>query len=267
MISFRMNKYIISASVEDIANDIRSTSDLIRKTILKRILELKMIQQRALNDDPSLSDLSRSYDISNNNIVIDHDVLVKSDKLVKKSVDTTMHNKESIKTPVCAPNTNKSNIIANKSNTNKKNAKSELQRILIQQNKGLAELAKVERINTYMKILDNDKVEKDQQIILSGRNSKKAQWEGEEIYDPRYAKYQKDDTMNNKLMERLNSEIDFRTDDDKKCKLLKPFGDDTGEDIADEYARYVPLKEVSKQTKYGAKTPNRLKNNISHHNR
>jgi hypothetical protein len=200
------SQVLVSTSVEEIVDDIRSTTDPIRKTILKRILEFKIIQQKAINDDPSLS--NENDNNSSNNIIDNKNINIKVSK--------------------------------------NKDAKTELKRIIAKQKKGLSELDKVEKIKAYVDILDTNQKENDRKIILAGRNSKKAQWDGENIYDPRYVKYQKDDTMNNKLMERLNSEIDFRLDDDTKVKIIKPFGYNEDEDITDEYARYVPPKNEYK---------------------
>lgn len=37
-------------------------------------------------------------------------------------------------------------------------------------------------------------------------------WEFDDVTDPKYEKYQQNDTINNTLMDRLNNEIDFRLD-------------------------------------------------------
>ena len=69
------------------------------------------------------------------------------------------------------------------------------------------------RQDIYKKIIEDNKKEE----------SNKSQWN--KIYDPKYIKYAKEDAMNNKLMERLNSEIDFRHDDISKLNIEKPFND------------------------------------------
>ena len=65
-------------------------------------------------------------------------------------------------------------------------------------------------------------------------------WKNENIHDPKYSKYVKEDMMNNRMMERLNSEIDFRLDDGK-MKIEKPFDDNNKEDITDTFAKFESL--------------------------
>lgn len=63
---------------------------------------------------------------------------------------------------------------------------------------------------------------KNQTDINRGPNEKK--WEYNNIVDNKYVKLQKNDTTNNKLMERLNTEIDFRVINTTKKKIIeKPF--------------------------------------------
>lgn len=228
-----MKSLIITGSVEDITNDIRSTKDPIRKTILKKMLEIKINQMRAQEEDPSLSDMSSDISPDDN-----------SDKQTDKDNENDKTDKADK-----ADKDDKDDVIDEKTKEKIDSAKKELKHILSQQKKGLADLDKMEKIKAYLQIIDTNQKEADKKIIIAGRGAREKQWEGGTIYDPKYAKYQKDDTMNNRMMERLNSEIDFRTDDDAKIKVIKPFDDDDKEDITDEYAHYKPPKESNIKTK------------------
>ena len=50
---------------------------------------------------------------------------------------------------------------------------------------------------------------------------------GATIKDPRYDNYVREDKLNNKMMERLNTEIDFRTEA-RSSEIIKPFDDADG---------------------------------------
>ena len=98
----------------------------------------------------------------------------------------------------------------------------ELDLILKKQKESLAELQKLQKKKT-----------EDVKIIETARGKKEHVWGVN--HDKRYMKYAKEDTMNNKLMERLNSEIEFRTDEEDKIRIEKPFNDndiDTNEAFA-----------------------------------
>ena len=83
------------------------------------------------------------------------------------------------------------------------------------------------RQDIYEKIIEDNKKEE----------SNKTPWN--KIHDPKYIKYAKEDAMNNKLMERLNSEIDFRHDDISKLNIEKPFNDYVDElDTTELLAKY-----------------------------
>jgi hypothetical protein len=97
---------------------------------------------------------------------------------------------------------------------------------------------KEDKIKAYKELIKENTYEKTAETreIIRGKTERK--WDSHTLSDPKYEKYVKEDSMNNKLMERLNSEIDFRTRDEKN-KIVKPFEDDDnydGNDIMNEYA-------------------------------
>jgi hypothetical protein len=105
-------------------------------------------------------------------------------------------------------------------------------------NQEFGEYDKEEKIKAYKELIKDDANEKTAETreIIRGKTERK--WDSHTLSDPKYEKYVKEDSMNNKLMERLNSEIDFRTRDEKN-KIVKPFEDDDsydGNDIMNEYA-------------------------------
>src|SRR5207249_2387201 len=99
-----------------------------------------------------------------------------------------------------------------------------------------SELDKHSKIKAYMDMLEDNQRESDQKILEKTRGKTERVWNA--TYDPRYAKYAKDDTMNNKMMERLNSEIEFRCDETGRMKIEKPFDDNNTPDSSEVFARY-----------------------------
>ena len=215
------SKVVINCSVDDLIQDIKRTTDPIKLIMLKKFLAIKMTQLRAEADDPSLDDLSD--DLSDDR---------SSDQADDQSRDT------SGKSNSRGDKGNKGDTAEPKS----AKAKHELNRILKQQKEGLNELDKVTKIKAYIDMIDDNKRDADRREIEKNRGKREHEWESKGIYDPRYVKYQKDDTMNNKMMERLNSEIDFRTDENGKVQIERPF-DDGEPGSTEEFARYVPSKD------------------------
>ena len=75
---------------------------------------------------------------------------------------------------------------------------------------------------------DNADNAKDVDSLLNQRGRMEKVFQNEALSDPNYAKYLREDKMNNRLMERLNSEIDFRMhSDNNKRVIVKPFEENT----------------------------------------
>jgi len=221
-------RIIINRSVDDITNDIRSTRDPIKRTILKNFLVIKMSQMRSEADDPSLDDLS----------------------LNAESYDTESQIEEEIDT--------ESNIKSKQKVLTK--AEKEYELIMKKQKDSLNELDKLAKIKAYAEMIDDNRKDKDQKDIVKNRGKVETMWQSKDIYDPRYIGYQKDDTMNNNLMERLNSEIDFRTDRPQKTKIEKPFNDML--DGMEEFARYEEEPDEEKRYKSNTKSNSNSKQGL-----
>lgn len=196
----------IICSIDDLTHDIKTTKDPIRRVMLKKFLEMKMSQMRAEADDPSLDGLS---DDSTSEFNRPKDV---------RDGESEKDEGKGLKT------------------------KGELDQILKQQNDGLKDLDRLDKIKAYVALIDDNKKDEDQKEIEKKRGSREHMWESKGIYDPRYVKYQKEDSMNNRVMERLNSEIDFRIDEHKKVKIEKPF-DDGEPGSTEEFARFDPIDD------------------------
>lgn len=209
---------ILNCTVDDLMRDIRDTKDPIRKTILKKFLDLKVREMRAATEDPSLDGIS------------DND-----------SVDDILEDAESEDQSDTEQDTDESK---NKHGKNKKNV--ELDHILKKQKESLSELDKLHKIKAYAELIEDNKKDKDTQDIEQHRGGKTERVWGS-TYDPRYIKYAKEDTMNNKVMERLNSEIEFRNEDGTRTQIEKPF-DDGAPDATEPFARYEAT--VDEKRKY-----------------
>lgn len=93
-----------------------------------------------------------------------------------------------------------------------------------------------QKLKAYQDILADNQKEQDQNELKKIRGDLEKKWNSP--YDPKYAKYMKEDIMNNKLFERLNSEIDFNLSGKDKIIVEKPF-DESGEmDPCDMFACY-----------------------------
>lgn len=234
-----MNKlhtsYLTKCTVDDLMHDIRTTPDPIRQTILKHFLEIKIRNMRAEQEDPSLEDLS-------------------DDNCESETGDTNSDEKKDM---------SKTNLSVEELK------KIELEKILKKQKDSLTQLDNLskgkvtrDKIKAYIDIIEDNKRESDEREIHMTRGKTEHVWGS--TYDPRYAKYVKEDTMNNKMMERLNSEIEFRCDETGKMNVEKPFGDGAPDNtetyahydnIIDDSRRYIP-KIPSKQPIRSNKTKN-----------
>lgn len=100
----------------------------------------------------------------------------------------------------------------------------ELMDILKKQKEKISEIDDVQKMKAYAEILEDNIKDKDNKEVELTRGKTESKWGS--TYDPKYIKYVKEDLLNNKLMERLNSEIDFRHDDVNVIQIEKPFEDE-----------------------------------------
>lgn len=213
---------ILHCTVDELIRDIRDTKDPIRKTILKKFLDLKTREMRAAEEDPSLDGISGNESVD--------DILEDAEQEEQCDDDSKDHNDED------------THDDTNRSKKTKKNA--ELDVILKKQKESLSELDKLNKIKAYADMIEDNKKDKDNQDIEQHRGKTERVWGS--TYDPRYIKYAKEDTMNNKVMERLNSEIDFRNEDGKRNQIEKPF-DDGALDATEPFARYEATADDKKR--------------------
>ena len=104
---------------------------------------------------------------------------------------------------------------------NKKHTDNKINKILATQQTSLNMLERINNIKSKENNIMDTKKQTDVNILNKARGDNESKWETS--YDPKYAKYMKEDTMNNRMMERLNSEIDFRQSDCDKSEIEKPF--------------------------------------------
>jgi hypothetical protein len=87
------------------------------------------------------------------------------------------------------------------------------------------------REDAYREMIDGDESdneEYDNNDERDDRGQDHSRWRSEDLNDPKYAKYAKEDRLNNRMMERLNTEIDFRKEDNSRNNIVKPFDDGPG---------------------------------------
>lgn len=178
----------IDASAEKLMDDIMDTDNVVKKTILRNLLKIKLMQMS---------------DVQTKQKNVQYETIKKKRENAKKS-------------EVINP---------------------ELKTILKKKETSLDELEEISRKKAYDELLKENKLENDKKMLRKTRGNNEKNWNSNNIYDPKYAKYLKDDSMNNKLMERLNSEIDFRMDD-TKAGIERPFEKMDENDIMETFAKY-----------------------------
>ena len=153
-----------------------------------------------------------------NELIID---IEKSDNPIKKTI---LQRLLDIKTLQIKEQEYNNIRVVNKNQTNKK-----INKILRTQELSLNMLERINNIKSKDDNIMNEKKMNDVEILNKSRGSNESKWKIS--YDPIYAKYMKEDIMNNKMMERLNSEIDFRQTECDKTIIEKPFDNDIDTDI------------------------------------
>ena len=104
---------------------------------------------------------------------------------------------------------------------NKRHTDNKINKILATQQSSLNMLERINNIKSKENNIMDTKKQTDTAILNKARGDNESKWKTS--YDPKYAKYMKEDTMNNRMMERLNSEIDFRQSECDKSEIEKPF--------------------------------------------
>jgi len=111
-----------------------------------------------------------------------------------------------------------------KSKKNVDQNKKILDNILRQREDSLKELDKLKESKTEQKDEDEEN-----DILVKNRGKNEKLFKNNNKIDSKYIKYIETDQMNNKLMERLNSEIDFRSEGINKSIIEKPFDENENE--------------------------------------
>ena len=115
---------------------------------------------------------------------------------------------------------------------NKRYTDNKINKILSTQQASLNMLERINNIKSKDANIVNKKKINDVNVLNSSRGTNESKWNTQ--HDPKYAKYMKEDIMNNRVMERLNSEIDFIQEGCNKTVIEKPF-DNVDTDTNDSY--------------------------------
>lgn len=125
-----------------------------------------------------------------------------------------------------------------------KNVSTHMKKILKEQQDSLDKIYKMQKVKAYEKLLEDNEKEETNNMLKDKRGKLENEWENSNIihnnnpFDPNYAKYIASDVNNNKLMERLNCEIDFRSDTRKNI-VIKPFDNNDIDDPNDPFAKFI----------------------------
>jgi hypothetical protein len=229
-----INSININWKLNDLINELDRTTDPIERLMISQFIRIKK-RQNELNykktgktgETESLDSLSAEdkYDLDSD------------------SNDSDVSNKKSKK------------ISSKSKSNNKSNAEKELERFEKIRKDSLKQLKKIEidkaRKEAYSEILDdvNDVDDSsDDQIdaIYKQRGDNEKHWDNKDMYNSDYARYAKEDKLNNRMMERLNSEIDFRLTGNAKDNIVKPFDDNNNVGITDTFAHYNNTQSKSR---------------------
>lgn len=220
-----MNNIIINKSVEKLIEDIKKTKDHFKKTILEKLLEIKLKQEQMeeinnindyYNDVPSIDTASNYISESNSDHLSDIDINNDENNMV----DNTNNNEDQINNDIGE-------------NIKKRTIKD----IFNDQENSLNRLDRLNKLKAYHDLIEENNKEKTYDLIKEKRGKMENVWGTDELYDPKYSKYMEEDYANNKMMERLNNEIDFRLNENKCIKIIKPYdnmSDNNDSDDSDE---------------------------------
>ncbi len=229
----------INCSINDLTKDIKRTCDPLKKAILQKFIDIKTNEMINIHEDTYIHELSESMKESD----------TENERHDPTNNQSYKHNNGTINQTKNKTNNKTNNKINNKKNIiySENDDQNEIKSILKRQENGLIELDKANKKKAYEDLLNENNKENDKNIIQKIRGKGEERWNNDTLYDSQYTKYVKEDLMNNKLMERLNTEIDFRHNNGKKIQIQKPFDENKEENIIESFARFEPMPNISKK--------------------
>ncbi len=125
--------------------------------------------------------------------------------------------------------------------------------ILKDQEDSLDSLNKINKLKAYQDLINENEKDNIEKVLDKKRGKNEKYWRTKDnassSIDPKYAKYVEQDHANNKLMERLNCEVDFRLDGEghRKCQIIKPFENNMSDNdnLTDTFATFEPIGNKS----------------------
>jgi len=208
--------------LNDMLDELHRTSDPLEKLMVGQLIRLKKQQMQKLTEHTGRTGDTDSIDSLSADDVYDLDSDNSDSRNDKSKTSKSVKSTKSAKSDKSAKSTK-----SDKSNKSAKPVKS----------KQIAELDELERIkkdslkqinkqnkkkireDAYKEMIDEQN--RDDDVDLSNQRTDRF-WPNKDLADPNYARYIKEDRMNNQLMERLNSEIDFRMSGPSK-RIIKAF--------------------------------------------
>ena len=210
-----VNKIHINRTVEELQLELNATRDSMKRMMIENFIRIKE-RQDALNnlrmETESLDSLSEEdkYDFDSDD----------SEEFVEP-VDNSK-----------SRTVKKSNKNSNKNSTKKSESLEELEELEKIKKSSMRELKKkrIDKIReaAYREMIDGDSGENEESEDMDDEENLEnidhnSRWRSKDLNDPKYARYVKEDRLNNKMMERLNSEIDFLAEGRSMSTIVKPF--------------------------------------------
>lgn len=214
-----VNKIHINRTVEELQLELNATRDSMKRMMIENFIRIKE-RQDALNnlrmETESLDSLSEEdkYDFDSDD----------SEEFVEpvdnsKSITVKKSNKNSTKN-------------SNRNSNKKSESLEELEELEKIKKSSMRELKKkrIDKIReaAYREMIDGDNGENEESDDMDDEENLEnidhnSRWRSKDLNDPKYARYVKEDRLNNKMMERLNSEIDFLAEGRSMSTIVKPF--------------------------------------------
>lgn len=205
----------INRTADELIYDLNHEPDPVKRLMIKNFIRLRTLQDemvKNISDEDSLESLSEEdkYDLDSEDSEAEKKTKKhsKSDKRIEELEELEKIKKSSMR----------------------ELKKREIDRIREEAYREMVEGEDYDNDEDYDDYPDTDGEYED------SRHSKQndhRRWRSEDLNDPKYARYAEEDKLNNRMMERLNTEIDFRQDDRSRSQIVKPFDDGFG--MVDDY--------------------------------
>ena len=204
------NTITINHPINEIMKDLKNTSDPVKRALLQKFMDIKVRELRYNTRNPGYRNHS--------------DVLIDVLSNPGIEIDQGVEEQEVEKQVFLEQDNTKLN---------------EIDELIKRQNQGLSDLDNLSKVRAYKSL-----IQENEKTLPKQHEKQKKPWD-----NASKDKSSKLDSMSHGLMERFNSEIDFRNEENQQVKMTiqKPFDDDYDDNVADTFARFEQLPDEDMQ--------------------